>query len=221
MGSGSVPGLVELDRTSLRERAMTVLRAAVSAGRIEPGTRLVETELSAALGIPRGTVREALRQLEHEGQLETGERARLTVRTLTEPEILDMVTVRAALEGLAAAIISARPDRAAPAVRLHAALDTLNAASGLATELVEADLDFHRLLCEMSGNTTLLRTWAGLSGPIRLSIRLAEPDRARTAMAADNHRGMLLAIGTGDPDLARSAVETHLHRSVRDMLGVE
>lgn len=40
-------------------------------------------------------------------------------------------------------------------------------------------------------------------------------------MAADNHHGMLQAIGTGDPDAARAVVETHLHRSVRDMLAVE
>lgn len=159
-GIGPIPGLVELDRTSLLEQAMTMLRAAVSAGRIEPGTRLVETELSATLGISQGTLRGALRQLEHEGLLRADQRGRLTVRTLTEPEILDMVAVRAALEGLAAAMISARPDRAAPLVRLHAALDTLNAANGSATETVEADLDFHRLLCEWSCNATLVRAWA-------------------------------------------------------------
>ena len=76
---------------------------AVTTREIEPGSRLVETELSAALGISRGTLREALRQLEHEGLIEAGERGRLTVRTLSDAELADMFTVRAALEGLAAA----------------------------------------------------------------------------------------------------------------------
>jgi hypothetical protein len=49
-----VRGLVELDRTSLRERALEMLRKAVTAREIEPGSRLVETELSAAMGISRG-----------------------------------------------------------------------------------------------------------------------------------------------------------------------
>jgi len=40
-----VSGLVELDRTSLRERALEMLRKAVTAREIEPGSRLVETEL--------------------------------------------------------------------------------------------------------------------------------------------------------------------------------
>src|SRR6478735_1892894 len=106
-----VTGLVELDRTSLRERAMTMLRNALAAREIPPGTRLVETELSTAMGISRGTLREALRQLEYEGLVEVGERGRLTVRTLTHAELAEMFTVRAALEGLAAATISTRPDR--------------------------------------------------------------------------------------------------------------
>src|SRR6476469_52357 len=85
-----VAGLAELDRTSLRERAGDRLRHAVATREIAPGTRLVETELSAALGISRGTLREALRQLQQEGLVESGERGRLTVRTLTDAEILDM-----------------------------------------------------------------------------------------------------------------------------------
>ena len=95
-------------RTSLREQALDLLRNAVTSGEIEPGTRLVETELSAALRSLAGTLREALRQLQQEGLVEAGERGRLTVRTLTDAEILDMFEVRAALEGLAAAIVSAR-----------------------------------------------------------------------------------------------------------------
>ena len=142
-------GLVELDRTSLRERALEMLRKAVTAREIEPGSRLVETELSAAMGISRGTLREALRQLEYEGLIEVGERGRLTVRTLTDAELADMFTVRAALEGLAAATISTRPDRDCCSPELQTALDALQAADGSISDMVEADLAFHRLLCEL------------------------------------------------------------------------
>ena len=103
-----------LAKTSLREQALDQLRNAVTSGEIKPGTRLVETELSAALGISRGTLREALRQLQQEGLVEAGDRGRLTVRTLTDAEILDMFAVRAALEGLAAAIISTLPEPCRP-----------------------------------------------------------------------------------------------------------
>src|SRR6476469_9929965 len=96
----AVAALRELDRTSLRERAVDRVRTAVTTREIKPGSRLVETELSAALGISRGTLREALRQLEYEGLIEAGERGRLTVRTLNGEELEGMFTVRSALEGL-------------------------------------------------------------------------------------------------------------------------
>jgi DNA-binding GntR family transcriptional regulator len=192
-----VAGLVALDRTSLRERAMSVLRGAVTSGEIAPGTKLVETELSAAMGISRGTLREALRQLEYEGLLEVGERGRLTVRTLTDAEIMDVFAVRAALEGLAASIVSARPDRAALVARLQAALDALEAAGGSITDTVEVDLAFHRLLCELTGNPTLVN------------------------MSADRHRDLVDAIATGDPDAAATAVEEHMGGAARTLLGTE
>src|SRR6478736_5941059 len=205
-----ITGLVELDRTSLRERALAMLRKAVTAREIEPGSRLVETELSAAIGISRGTLREALRQLEYEGLIEVGERGRLTVRTLTDAELADMFTVRAALEGLAAATISTRPDRDLLLAELQTALDALQAADGSINDMVEADLAFHRLLCEASGNTTLVRAWETLTGPIRVAIPFAGPAAALANMSAARHQQLLDAIATGDPDAARSAVDTHM-----------
>ena len=129
ISNGQVSGasLGGLAKTSLREQALDQLRNAVTSGEIAPGTRLVETELSAALGISRGTLREALRQLQQEGLVEAGDLGRLTVRTLTDAEIRDMFEVRAALEGLAAArhqhlmdaIGSGDPSTARSAVDAH------------------------------------------------------------------------------------------------------
>ena len=208
-----VAGLVALDRTSLRERAMGVLRSAVTSGEIAPGTRLVETELSAALGISRGTLREALRQMQQEGLVEAGERGRLTVRTLSDAEILDMFAVRAALEGLAAFIVSGRADRAALVVRLQAALDAIDEAKGSINDMVEVDLAFHRLLCELTGNPTLVRTWEALTGPIRMSIMFAGTDRALSNMSVPRHQVLVDAVAAGDPDKARIAVDEHMREA--------
>ncbi len=59
--------LLRLEKTSLREQALTALRRAITTGQLPPGTHLVETELSDALQISRGTLREAMRQLQQEG----------------------------------------------------------------------------------------------------------------------------------------------------------
>ena len=207
-----------LTKTSLREQALDRLRNAVTSGQLKPGTRLVETELSAALGISRGTLREALRQLQQEGLVETGERGRLTVRTLTDAEILDMFAVRAALEGLAAYIVSGRPDRPRLVAQLQAALDALDAASGSINHMVEVDLNFHQLLCELTGNTTLVRTWEALAGSIRMSIMFAGTDKALTNMSVPRHQQIIDAIATGDPDIARTAVDDHMREAAQNLL---
>ena len=217
-GPGMVAGLVELDRTSLRERALKMLRDAVASGEIAPGTRLVETELSARMSISRGTLREALRQLEYEGLIEVGERGRLTVRTLTDSELADMFIVRAALEGLAASVVTARSNRGMLVAQLEIALEAMEVAGGSIGELVEADLAFHRLLCELAGSTTLVRAWETLTGPIRVAILFAGPATALANMAAARHQLIVDAIAGGDPDAARRAVDTHMREAARALL---
>ena len=218
--NGLEPGtsLGGLTKTSLREQALDQLRNAVTSGELAPGTRLVETELSAALGISRGTLREALRQLQQEGLIEAGERGRLTVRTLTDTEILDMFAVRAALEGLAAAIIAGHPDLPALLPKLRKALDALDAASGSINHMVEVDMAFHRLMCELTGNTTLVRTWEALAGSIRMSIMFAGTDKALSNMSVPRHQQVIDAIATGKPDTARAAVDAHMREAAENLL---
>ena len=213
-----IAGLAELDRTSLRERAMDRLRQAVTTREIAPGTRLVETELSAALGISRGTLREALRQLEHEGLIETDDRNRLTVRTVSSAELTDMFTVRSALEGLAAAVLSTRRDRPTMVRQLQGAVDRLQAADGSLGDSMEADLDFHRLLCALTGNTTLLRAWETLTGPMRMAILFAGPEAAAVNMSAARHQELVDAIATGDPHTAQGAVAAHMRQAALTLL---
>ncbi len=208
--AGRGPRLGSLEKTSLREQALDVLRNAVTSGEIAPGTHLVETELSAALSISRGTLREALRQLEQEGLVEPSERGRLRVRTLSAVEIQQMFEVRAALEGLAAVLLCKLEDRAAVVAQLQAALDNLAAATGSIGDMVEIDLEFHRTLCALTGNATLVHAWESLAGSIRMSIMFAGADRAMTNMSVRRHQALVDAIATGDPDKARRTFDEHM-----------
>ena len=54
--------------------------------------------------------------------------------------------------------------------------------------MVEADLAFHRLLCELTGNATLVRAWETLTGPIRVAILFAGPATALANMSAARHQ---------------------------------
>ena len=205
------PGFLRLEKTSLREQALSALRKAITTGQIQPGTHLVETELSEALQISRGTLREAMRQLQQEGLISAGARGRLSVRHLDTKEIRDIFGVRAALEALAASELASRPDRADVVAELRGAVDDMErwAASNL-EDRIEADLRFHRTMCRLSGNETLMHSWSSLEGSIRMSIMYAGVERALKNMDAKRHLEIVDAIESGDGAAAADAVRAHM-----------
>src|SRR6476661_9865006 len=203
--------LLRLEKTSLRQQALTALRRAITSGELPPGTHLVETELSEALQISRGTLREAMRQLQQEGLITTGDRGRLSVRHLDAKEIRDIFHVRAALEALAARELCALPDRVAAVESLRKAVNEMErwAAANL-EDRIEADLKFHRTMCQLTGNETLVHSWSSLEGSIRMSIMYAGVDRAIKNMDVSRHSDLVDAIETGDPDVAAQRVRDHM-----------
>jgi DNA-binding GntR family transcriptional regulator len=202
--------LTSLDRSTLRERALGALRAAITSGRYRPGDHLGEVELAGGLGISRGTVREALRHLEQEGLVEAGPRGRLRVNSLSGDEIRGLYQVRAALEGLAATTIIRSPRRAEAVAALRAALDELAEESSEFTERVEADLAFHLLLCQLADNPMLVESWRHLEGRIRVAIMSHDAAQLPGIMSRDRHAPILDAIERGDTAAALQVVEDHM-----------
>jgi DNA-binding GntR family transcriptional regulator len=203
--------LLRLEKTSLREQALTALRRAITTGQLSPGTHLVETELSEALQISRGTLREAMRQLQQEGLISAGARGRLSVRHLDAKEIKNIFDVRAALESLAAQDLAGREDRTGAVAELRKAVADMEkwAASNL-EDRIEADLKFHRTMCHLTGNETLLHSWSSLEGSIRMSIMFAGVDRALKNMDAKRHSDIVDAIEAGDAEKAAATVREHM-----------
>lgn len=217
--AGATAPLLGLQKKSLREQALTALRAAITSGELEPGRHLVETELSEMLQISRGTLREALRQLEQEGLLSAGPRGRLSVRHLDEKEIRDIFSVRAALESLAARTLCELPDRQLVSSKLRAAIDAMTAAENSSLqERVETDLEFHRTLCRLTGNETLLHSWESLEGSIRMSIMFAGQEKGIRNMSVDRHNEIVDAIETGDASLARNTIREHMDTAAANLV---
>lgn len=202
--------LLGLEKTSLRQQAVAALRSAITSGALAPSSPLVETELSEKLRISRGTLREAMRQLQQEGLITAGARGRLYVRHLDEKEIRDIFAVRAALESLAVRELAERQDRAELVPALRTALDIMARAEHSLDDRIEADLDFHRVLCRLTGNETLMHSWQSLEGSIRMSIMYAGLDKAVGNMDVGRHSAIVDAIETGDADEAAAAVRHHM-----------
>ncbi len=207
----SVESLSALDRSTLRERSLEALRAAILTGRYRPGDHLGEVELAGSLGVSRGTVREALRHLQQEGLVTSGARGMLRVRSHTATEVRELFQVRAALEGLAVRLLIASPKRDAAVAELRRALSALDEARDFIAH-VDADMAFHRRLCELSGNSMLLVTWRQLAGRIRVTIMARGQDQA-TLMSGAYHTPIVDAIEAGDAAKASDVLQEHMDRA--------
>jgi DNA-binding GntR family transcriptional regulator len=211
----SAEPLPSLDRSTLRERALQSLRAAITSGRYRPGDHLGEVELASLLGVSRGTVREALRHLQQEGLVTAGNRGMLRVSTVTPQEVRELFRVRAALEGLAITEIMASPQHDTAVATLRTALAKLPDTPGDFAENLEADLGFHLLLCQLSGNSMLVASWRHLEGRIRVTIMNGESADRPTMMARDRHAPIVEAIAGGDVAAAVTVVEQHMVAAAR------
>jgi DNA-binding GntR family transcriptional regulator len=206
----SIEPLSSLDRSTLRERALEALRSAITSGRYRPGDHLGEVELATHLGVSRGTVREALRHLQQEGLVTAGNRGMLRVNSISPTEVRELFRVRAALESLAASEIIRSTERSRAVAALHEALTRLESTKGDFEANLEADLHFHLLLCELSGNSMLVEAWRYLEGRIRVTIMNYESDEKPRMMARDRHLPVVEAIERGDVNAAVQVVEEHM-----------
>ncbi|MFV0427656.1 MAG: GntR family transcriptional regulator [Beutenbergiaceae bacterium] len=209
-----------LRKESLRDRALSALRDAITVGTLKPGQHLVETQLSSDLGISRGTFREAIRQLQQEGLVVEDARGRAHVPTITAELIRETFQVRASLESLAAVLIAARDDRAECVEILRDRLaDLERAESGPVTSNIDADLAFHREICYQAENSMLLGSWESLAAIIRMSILHAGDRYARANMAAARHAPLLDAIDDGDISVIWNAFIAHNLGAAEVILG--
>ena len=211
--------LAGLAKVNLRQQALTALRRAITTGDLPPGTHLVETELSEQLQISRGTLREAMRQLQQEGLITTGARGRLSVRSLDAKEILDIFAVRAALESLAVRVLSQAEDRGAAVVTLQEAVRAMDeAVHDTLEERIEADLNFHRTLCQLTGTDMLLHSWKALEGSIRMSFMWAGMERAVGNMRVDRHTAIVDVIAAGDAAAAADYMLSHMDEAATNLV---
>ncbi len=204
-----------LKRTTLREQCLEALRTAITSGQLPPGEHLVEADLSEVFGVSRGTLREALRRLEQEGLVVAGSRGRLSVRTISQEEVADIYRVRAALEALAAGTVTTAQDRDEKVAKLAKSAKNLAEVEGDMEHQIEADLAFHRLLCELTENETLVKTWLTLEGPIRMTFMHAGPENALRNMSSDRHTALVDIIAAGDAIQAQQAVIDHMNEAAK------
>ena len=92
----------------LRDVVFENLRAAILDGNLKAGQRLMEVQLAEQLGVSRTPIREAIRKLELEGLVVMLPRKGAYVANMSFKDLIDVLEIRASLEGLAAYLAAER-----------------------------------------------------------------------------------------------------------------
>ncbi|WP_237106780.1 GntR family transcriptional regulator [Nonomuraea sp. MG754425] len=196
----------------LGDQLLAQLRSLIVRAELSVGTHLVEGRIAERFGVSRGPVRDALRQLEIEGLVETRKRG-VFVRGLSDRDLVELYSLRGALEGLAVKEAIAHLGTADWAL-MDAAIEQMRAAAATPdpAKFAAADLDFHSGFYTLGGNRWLAATWA-LHRPLFATVlEITNTDRDLVPVA-DDHAELSAIVRSGDVAAALAALTAHLDGS--------
>jgi DNA-binding GntR family transcriptional regulator len=208
--------------TSFRKEAYAALKRAITAMDIYGHgreIRLDERRLSAGLGVSRTPIREAMTLLEQEGFVRTRPRRGIFVVRKTKREIVEMITVMAALESMAARLAAERATDAQVAQlrRLmaefrprpnHSAVGGADRGERLA-EYSDANIAFHQAIIKMSGCALLVEMTENLFIHMRAIRKITIHQENRAARSIADHFRIIEALERRDPERAERLAREH------------
>ena len=196
----------------LRDIVFQTLRNAIITGELQPGERLMETQLAEKLGVSRTPIREAIRKLELEGLVIMVPRKGAQVAQFTEKDIQDVLEVRAALEALAAKLACKRmDDRAFLKLQLAIAEYTYAAYNKDLETMIEKDVEFHDIICNATQNDKLIQMFNNLKEQVnRYRITYLKNVEDSATVEAE-HIEILEALKNKNEEVASLLASKHIH----------
>ncbi|SDO48643.1 DNA-binding transcriptional regulator, GntR family [Paenibacillus sp. yr247] len=153
-----------LKRQVLREDIKNYLTDLIINGHFKTGERLVETQIAKDLGVSQAPVREAIRDLEQLGLLETIPYRGTFIRSFTLEELKNAYLVRAELEsyGIRGAIKRLTDSNLEVLEDLYRKMIASEESGDIRARSL-LDNEFHSFIIESSGNTILVKAWKAAS----------------------------------------------------------
>src|SRR5919205_282746 len=162
-------------RETFKDKAYAALRNVIMSSdiyRSRTDIRLDERQLAQDFGISRTPVREAMAQLEREGFVRSVPRRGVYVVRKTKAEVIEMITAWAALESMAARLITERAsDRDIAALRQMFATFEDGQLRAHLDEYSEVNIEFHQTIIKLSGNSVLIALAGNLFTHMRMIRR--------------------------------------------------
>ena len=190
-----------------RQRVLEALREAILVGRYGDGDRLIEDRIARELETSRGPVREALRQLEHEGLVVSYPYRGAVVLGVSEEEVHQvLIPIRLTLEKFS---FTKAHERMTERDFAELAKEVwLMGEAGRDDDLlriVEADIRFHEFVLSCSGQPHTTQIWGSIAPRIRAYffrygrqsdlMRIArEHDEVLSALRSDDHKNLMRVV---------------------------
>jgi DNA-binding GntR family transcriptional regulator len=187
------------------------LRDAIIAGDLEDGQRLIEDKIARELKTSRGPVREALRQLEHEGFVVSYPYRGAVVLGVSDEEVQQvLIPVRLTVEKYS---IPKAVEQMTDADFAELGKEVWRLGEAARTDdlrqSVDADMRFHEILLEHSGQQQAAQVWRSIAPRIRAYF-FRYGRTSSLGQIAFEHGELLTALQTRDPDVIAAALEQHI-----------
>ncbi len=172
--------------------------------------RLDERSLAEEFGISRTPVREAMAQLEREGFVRSVPRRGVYVVRKTRREVIELITAWAALESMAARLITeiASAEEIASLRRMFATFDNGEVRAHL-DEYSQLNIEFHQTIIRLSRNGVLMALAENLFTHMRMIRRKTIGEKDRADRSIRDHMHIIEALEARDTGRAERLVRDH------------
>lgn len=198
----------------------TKVRDAILSGRIEAGTLLRERDLAVKFRVSRTPIREALRQLERDGQVHVTPRVGAEVKAVSIEDVFEVLEMRRYLEPNSARIAAKRVTPRYEAT-LRAIRKTFEEATkrswtaAVSRRYILADERLHSLILDLAGNRRIAQAIKDLRLSIQRYRYFGLSHRFR--LNAQEHLAIIAALLDSDGAAAEAAMARHLDQFTEDM----
>ena len=191
-----------------RQKIVENLKAEIAGGAFKPGQRLVEIHLSNILGVTRGKIREALRQLEQDGFVEIIPNVGARVAEFSQKDIEHIYDLMSVLEGLAVRVITPFLTNL-QLKRIEALVDKVEAVHK-PTQFFELNNELHSFLIALTENDHLIKIADNFMFKIRCLNLQCLFSPGQMAAGVREHRKILEAIKARNAVRAEQLMRNHL-----------
>jgi DNA-binding GntR family transcriptional regulator len=195
---------------TLKQNITELLTDAIFSGKLKPGERLNESQLSREFHVSRAPIREALQHLQEQGLVMNSPRRGMFVVYLEDEDVQKINSVRLIVEAEALRLARAKMKKPQEAtlLKLLEAVETSELSSPFSR--TKLDFDFHKMIWSISGNDCLERTLQGLTAPLfaHSVLRILKSEKVRHIIFS--HRPLMAFLQGKSKVPAEEIIADHL-----------